>query len=291
MARSLLQAVALTAALALFTTPVSAQSASASPTSTNAPKAIQTLGCYNAVDPLSSQGDYTFQTSGYCQGICVQLNKPVMAITGGSTCYCGNELPALDAEVALSNCNSPCNGYSQQTCGGIGYWQVYLTGLTADVETAPNSTSSSSSSSPTQSGEGSSTTQPAVVTKPGETIVVTASASAAPDKSSSGGSSKVGIAVGVVVGVVGLAGIIGGVLLYLRHKRNREIEEEHRRNAAVSSFVGSGKSDKSSTDQRLDPSIYSHRRQSIGSIADERDFSRRILQVCGLVLTTAYENR
>ncbi|OQV00968.1 WSC domain-containing protein isoform 2 [Cladophialophora immunda] len=277
MARSLLRAVALASALALFTAPVSAQSGSSTATSTNAPKAITTLGCYDHPDPLTSQGDYTFQTSGYCQGVCVQLNKPVMAITGGSTCYCGDELPALDTEVDPDSCNSPCNGYSQQTCGGIGFWQVYLTGLTADVETAPNSTSSSSSSTATQSG-GSSTSQPAVVTKPGETIVVTASATASADKSSSG-TSKVGIAVGVVVGVVGLSGIIGGVLLYLRHKRNREIEEEHRRNAAVSSFVGSGKSDKSSTDQRLDPSIYSHRRQSIGSIADERDFSRRILQV------------
>ncbi|EXJ73711.1 uncharacterized protein A1O5_03473 [Cladophialophora psammophila CBS 110553] len=277
MARSLLHAVALTSALALFTTPVSAQSGSSTATSTNAPKAITTLGCYDQPDPLTSQGDYTFQTSGYCQGVCVQLNKPVMAITGGSTCYCGDELPALDTEVNPDSCNTPCNGFDQQTCGGIGFWQVYLTGLNGDVQTAPNSTSSSSSSSPTQSN-GSSTTQPAVITKPGETVVVTASAS--PSEKSSGGTSKVGIAVGVVVGVVGLSGIIGGVLLFLRHKRNREIEEEHRRNAAVNSFVGSAKSDKSSTDQRLDPSIYSHRRQSIGSIADERDFSRRILQVC-----------
>ncbi|KIW76532.1 hypothetical protein Z517_11278 [Fonsecaea pedrosoi CBS 271.37] len=273
MAKSLLQAVALTSVLVLFTSPVSAQ------TSTSAPKAITTLGCYSHPDPLTSQGDYTFQTSGYCQGVCVQLDKPVMAITGGSTCYCGDELPGLDLEVDPDKCDSPCNGYSQQTCGGIGYWQIYLTGLTADVETAPNSTSSSSSSTPTQSG-GSGTSQPAVVTKPGETIVVTASATASPDKSSSGGTNnKVAIAVGVVVGVVGLSAIIGGVLLFLRRRRNREIEEEHRRNAAVNSFVSSGKSDKSSTDQRLDPSIYSHRRQSIGSIADERDFSRRILQV------------
>lgn len=87
-----------------------------------------------------------------------------------------------------------------------------------------------------------------------------------------------GIAVGVVVGVIALAAIVGGVLFYMRHKRNRDIEEEHRRNATAS-VLGSQKSDKSSTDQRLDPSIYSHSRQSIGSIADERDFSRRILQV------------
>jgi cell wall integrity and stress response component len=197
-----------------------------------------------------------------------------MAITGGSTCYCGDELPSLDQEVDLSHCDSKCAGYGLSTCGGIGFWQVYLTGLTGDVQTAPNSTTSTGSS-PTSGGT-SSSTAPAVITKPGETVVVTQSPVA---ESKSGSSNKVAIAVGVVVGIVGFAGIVGGVLLYLRHKRNREIEEEHRRNAAVSSFVGSAASDKSSNDQRLDPSIYSHSRQSIGSIADERDFTRRILQV------------
>ncbi|KIW69047.1 hypothetical protein PV04_04948 [Phialophora macrospora] len=283
MARSILRAVALTSAYALLVAlPVSAQDdSSAAPTSTSAPKAITTLGCYDHPDPLTVQADYDFQSSGYCQTQCVELNKPVMAITGGSTCYCGDEIPALDQEVDPKNCNTVCAGYGLSTCGGIGYWQVYLTGLTGDVETAPNTTTTTSSSSPQGTGGSDSTsTQPAVVTQPGHTVVVTQSSTAVADQNkSSGSSNKVAIAVGVVVGVVGLAGIIGGILLYLRHKRNREIEEEHRRNAAVSSFVGSAKSDKSSTDQRLDPSIYSHSRQSIGSIADERDFSRRILQV------------
>ena len=200
-----------------------------------------------------------------------------MAITGGSTCYCGTELPALDLEVDDSKCDSPCNGYDAQNCGGLGYWQLYLTGLTADVETAANSTSSadSAAATSTQATQTSATTQPAVVTKAGATVVVTASASTTASSAKSGGSSKVGIAVGVVVGVVAVAAIAGGTLLWFRHKRNRDIEDEHRRNAGLGT-----QSDKSSkTDQRLDPSIYSHRRQSIGSIADERDFSRRILQV------------
>jgi cell wall integrity and stress response component len=249
--------------------------------------AVQTLGCYAKPDPLVEQGTYTFQTSGYCQTQCVALNKAVMAITGGSTCYCGDELPALDNEVDDDKCDSACNGYSLQTCGGLGYWQVYLTGLTADVETAANSSSSSAAApTSTHGSQASTSTAPSVVTKAGQTVIVTASASASADatkaaSSSSGGPSKVGIAVGVVVGVIALASIVGGTLLFMRRKRNREIEEEHRRNAAVSSFIGSQKtkSDASSTDQRLDPSIYAHRRQSIGSIADERDFSRRILQV------------
>lgn len=200
-----------------------------------------------------------------------------MAITGGSTCYCGDELPSLDQEVDKSKCNSACQGFDVQTCGGLGYWQVYLTGLTADVETAPNSTviESTARATATQGSDNASPTQPSVITKAGQTVVVTASAEANAAAKSSGGPNKVGIAVGVVVGVVALACIIGGVILYMKRRRNREIEEEHRRNA-----IGTAKSDKSSlTDQRLDPSIYSHRRPSIGSIADERDFSRRILQV------------
>lgn len=275
MTRSLLRAVALASALAFLAAPIVAQSPSSAAT---APKSITTLGCYSHPDPLVQQGTWTFQTSGYCQTQCLGLDKAVMAITGGSTCYCGDELPSLDSEASDDKCNSPCNGYDQEDCGGIGYWQVYLTGLTGDVATASNSSASSSSTSPTQGSQSSSTTQPAVVTKAGETVVVTASA-AASQSSPGGGPNKVAIAVGVVVGVLGLSALIGGVLLFLRRKRNRQIEEEHRRNAAISSFVGSQKSDKSSTDQRLDPSIYSHRRQSIGSIADERDFSRRILQV------------
>jgi cell wall integrity and stress response component len=288
MTRSIFRAVALASAFAFLVSSVAAQDTTASPatTSTNAPKAITTLGCYQQPDPLTVFGDYTFQSSGWCQSNCTTLGKAVMAITGGSTCYCGDELPALDQEVDLTSCDSPCAGFGQQTCGGIGFWQVYLTGLTGNVETAPNSTSSTSATSTQNSGgSGSSTTAPAVVTKPGETIVVTQAPTAPSNQnksSSSGGSNKVAIAVGVVVGILGVGAIIGGVLLYMRRRRNHEIEAEHRRNAAVSSFVGSVKSDKTDNDQRLDPSIYSHRRQSIGSIADERDFSRRILQVCCL---------
>ena len=284
MVQSILRAVALASACALLASPVEAQvtTAPAGSTTSSGPKAITTLGCYKNPNPLTTQGDYTFQTSGYCQGVCTPLGKAVMATTGGTTCYCGDELPALDQEVDPSNCNLGCAGFGTQTCGGLGFWQVYLTGLTGDVQTAPNGTTSSNS---VTTGGGSTTSAPAVVTKPGETIVVTQSPTASADHTkSSGGSSKVAIAIGVVVGIIGLAAIIGGVLLYIRRRRNHEIEEEHRRNAAVSSFVGRTLSDKSSNDQRVDPSMYSQPgRQSIGSIADERDFSRRILQVRWLI--------
>jgi len=88
----------------------------------------------------------------------------------------------------------------------------------------------------------------------------------------------------VVVGLIALAAIGGGVYLFMRHKQRREIEEEHRRQAAVNNFIGGGKPPSSSggysfTDTRLDPAVMAQRRLSDGSIADNQDYSRRILKV------------
>lgn len=102
-----------------------------------------------------------------------------------------------------------------------------------------------------------------------------------PPPEEKGGPNTVGIAVGVVVGIVALAAIIGGVFMYLRRQKRLAVEEEYRRQAAVSNFVSGGKlhtSNSSMTDSRLDPEFMS-RRQSNGSIADNEDYSRRILQV------------
>jgi cell wall integrity and stress response component len=87
----------------------------------------------------------------------------------------------------------------------------------------------------------------------------------------------------VVVGVVVLAAVVAGVIFFLRHKKRRELEEEHRRHTAASSFIAGGKlhtSNSSMTDSRLDPEYFANRRSSNGSIADNEDYSRRILKVC-----------
>lgn len=110
-------------------------------------------------------------------------------------------------------------------------------------------------------------------------------ASATPTQSESSDSDSkpntAGIAAGVVVGVVGLAAIIGGVWFFMRRRRQRQAEEDYRRNAAgVSDFINGGKTSASSmNDSRIDPS-FMDRRQSNGSIADNEDYSRRILKVC-----------
>lgn len=72
--------------------------------------------------------------------------------------------------------------------------------------------------------------------------------------------------------------------MFMRHRRRREIEEEYARNAAVSSFIAGGKAPSTAgsgsfSDPRIDPVVFSQRRMSDGSIADNQDYSRRILKV------------
>jgi cell wall integrity and stress response component len=155
-------------------------------------------------------------------------------------------------------------------------WWISLTGLTKNHINNYDPASVSSTST-------KSTPSP-VVTDPGRTVVVTA-APTSPTVSNtskpSSGPNKAGIAAGVVVGVVVLFAIIGGVMLFLRQRRRRAVEDEYRRQAAVNNFVSGGKlhtSNSSMTDSRLDPE-FMMRRASNGSIADNEDYSRRILKV------------
>ena len=142
-------------------------------------------------------------------------------------------------------------------------WTVYNTGLSLAVVAMDEP-------KPTRAGGSGTEEQTPVKTVQGETVVVTQPPKE--QKSTNTGA----IAGGVVVGVFAAASLVGGVLLYLRRKRNREIEEEHRRNAAVNSFTGKTPS---LTDARLDP-VMAQRRMSDGSIADNHDYSRKILRVC-----------
>ncbi|KAI9834266.1 MAG: hypothetical protein M1819_003104 [Sarea resinae] len=260
------------------------------PSPTQAYGAIVTKGCYSTGYPLEDQGAYTFQTSGYCQKVCVALNKPVMATTGGSNCWCGDELPPTSDKVADNQCNSPCQGYQQDTCGGDMLWTVALAGIGGSVPVASPSSSSAAATTKASSTVATSPTLktegPSVVTIGGPTKVVTASGqstAAAPTettKKHGSGTNKAGIAAGVVVGVVALSAIIGGALVYLRMRRRRAIEEEYRRNAALTGFGGAKPGSASSvSDSRLEPSVMMQRRQSDGSIADNQDYSRRILKV------------
>lgn len=120
-----------------------------------------------------------------------------------------------------------------------------------------------------------------VVTAPGQT---TTAPPATQGKEKSKGPNTAGIAAGVVVGVVAVCAIAGGLFFFLRHRRRRALEEEYRHNASIDNFTGNKKpsSAGSISDSRLEPSVMMQRRQSDGSIADNQDYSRRILKVCSL---------
>lgn len=244
-------------------------------------------GCYSSAANMESVGTYTYQSSGYCSEQCSNQNSGAMATTNGNDCWCGSEIPADSDKVEDSKCDTPCTGYGQDSCGGDGFFSVYLT----DGTTVPKEGGGSSSSS---KGGSSTEATPSLVTNisPGKTVVVTVAPSSDGTTSSSsssggggGGSNTAGIAAGVVVGVVGLAAAVGGLLYWIRQKKRKEAEEEYRQRTAVSDFMrGANERKPPSTgyshmsDTRLDPEAGA-RKNSCGSLADNQDYSRRILRV------------
>ena len=148
---------------------------------------------------------------------------------------------------------------------------MLLTGIPGKVPTYSSSSSSSTSTSTTSEEEATSSSEAG-----------TSTATPTDEASDNGGGPNVaGIAAGVVVGVVAVCGLIGGAWFFLKYRKRKDLVDEYRRNATISSFVAGGKpfSEGSVSDSRLEPSMMDHRRQSNGSIADDQDFSRRILKV------------
>lgn len=269
------------------------------------------VGCYSSAGGLSKSDSFIYQSYGHCQERCIPKSgenpQAVMGLNQGSDCWCGSALPPESDKVDNEQCDKGCTGFATDKCGGEGTFSIYLTGYDNSVGTAAGSSSGSSPrssgstdssstanvppSSPAGTGSTTVSQEPSVITKAGETIVITASGQAdatnQASNQSGGGSSKVGIAVGVVVGVIAICALVGAGVFFIRHRKRKAVEEEYRRNQAVNSFVTGDKPHSkggSVSDQRLDPSLAHHRRQSDGSIADEMDFSRRILQVGHLIV-------
>lgn len=276
-----IRAVSALAAAALFAMASASDSSSSSskivsiptPTATVAVSAMSTLGCFATGVPLEDHGKGNFVSAGSCQQICVQLDKNVLGLSDGERCWCGDEFPPKSTKIDDKKCTSMCSGDDTTVCGGAGLLWVMTTGNTRnEIEYADPIVESSSSSSSIASKTASPTSS---------SVPETAVASSATSAPVSKGPNTAGIAAGVVVGVVVLAAIIGGVFFYLRRQKRQAVEEEYRRQAAVNSFVSGGKlhtSNSSMTDSRLDPEFMA-RRQSNGSIADNEDYSRRILKV------------
>ncbi|PYH30813.1 WSC-domain-containing protein [Aspergillus neoniger CBS 115656] len=242
-------------------------------------------GCYSDSTPLKDQGTYTYQSDGYCQKLCLKDNYSVFALHNGQDCLCGNLLPASSAKVDDSKCNIACAGWPSVDCGGSNTYSVYLTGIENDVDHySASSTSTSSSDSETST---SSTQEAHVVTSSGTTQTVyatsgtDASASATAEgateasQKKSSSANTAAIAAGVVVGVVGACALAGAGFFLWRFKNRKS---QYRRSVGVDNY-GNPMSQHSMSDSRFDGDFMAQRRQSNGSIDDDQDFSRRILQV------------
>jgi len=104
-----------------------------------------------------------------------------------------------------------------------------------------------------------------------ETTVTQTPTGAASSSGMSGGAIA-----GIVIAVLLIAGIAAGAIFYIR--RRRKLEYERYENSGFGSSPGSINRP-FGIDQRLEPSMV-QRPQSVGSLADDRDYSRKILRVC-----------
>ncbi|KAF2870940.1 hypothetical protein BDV95DRAFT_607233 [Massariosphaeria phaeospora] len=251
------------------------------PTATVRASALTTVGCFNTGIPLADHGRGDFASDGACQQICLGLDQPVLGLSDGENCWCGELVPPEEAKVPIEECNTSCSGFPEKDCGGPGKLLIILTGKSRNAipfyEPKKEEVSSAAPSPSSKKPDAVSHTS-----APAQTVVQTATTAPLPSATPTNSKpNTVGIAVGVVVGVLALLAIVGGVFFFLRQKKRRAVEEEYRRQAAVNSFVSGGKlhtSTSSMTDSRLDPE-FMNRRASNGSIADNEDYSRRILKV------------
>ncbi|CUM62631.1 uncharacterized protein PRCAT00000185001 [Priceomyces carsonii] len=119
---------------------------------------FEKMGCFkkSSVQSLLTFNDNdTYQSSGYCQEQC--SDDAVFGLIDGKSCYCGNTIPDSSDEVDDSNCNTVCQGYGYEKCGGLNYFLIY-TDSSAQASTAGGDSSTLSSSSPTSSTETSTST-------------------------------------------------------------------------------------------------------------------------------------
>lgn len=246
----------------------------------------QKVGCYSSSGSLTLNGTDIYQSSLACEG--VAGSHKVIALTNGDTCYYGDALPPSSDKVDDSECSTKCQGYPENCGSSSNFWVLSNGGVSAVAgsSSSPPTTSATSASSQVTSALSVVTsgggTQTVVVTQPVATpAAATAVVSTTPTSSagaSNGHQNTVGIAVGVVVGVVGAAALAAAIFFFLRSRKQKEQAAELQRQNSIAGLRSEKPpSTYSMPDSRLEPAYM--RRMSDGSIADNQDYSRRILKV------------
>lgn len=99
-----------------FWSTVTTPTAVASPTTTIAANAMETIGCFETGTPLVNYGTYKFQSPGNCQFVCLEHGKNILGLSNGIDCWCGDKVPAQDWKVDNSSCTTTCSGTKLENC-------------------------------------------------------------------------------------------------------------------------------------------------------------------------------
>jgi len=227
-------------------------------------------GCYAVDTTLVLNDTNTFQSTGRCgTTICGAKGYAVFGLTSGSQCWCGNSLPST--QVDTGKCTITCPGWKPDTCGGVGYLSVFLTGMGTLEGSAATQILSSTTPSATQTKGAPSNT---VYVTSGQTTIIQ-SATSDTSTASAGGVSG-GAAAGIAIGVLALVALGVGAFFLVRRRRRAEYQRQYEGSGFGSSPGSLNRP--FGTDQRLEPQML-QKRESVGSLADEHDYSRKILRV------------
>lgn len=244
------------------------------------------IGCYKSMgESFKFANKAQYQSVALCREACQAKKMKYAATTKLNQCWCGSSFPDDDKKLDESKCQGYCAGYSYEPCGSLGGDFTVLTSDPNDPD--PKGIDGSGDENDDDDGgdevASTPTKPPAVSTVrlDGQTIFYTV-----PAETSSASEeveevekvdrslNKAGVAAGIVVGILAATSIGFGAFIFARKQKRRRVEEEYRRSVAILEYGGK----KPESDVRLDP-VMLQRRMSDGSIADNQDYSRRILKV------------
>ncbi|TGO49007.1 hypothetical protein BOTNAR_0448g00010 [Botryotinia narcissicola] len=125
-----------------------------------------------------------YQSDGLCHDFC--LDEYAFAVVQGSQCWCSNYVPGTTSST--SDCDTPCPGYPDDTCGGDGLYG-YMSLTLAPSGTKGAATTSSTPTSTSFEKVTTSTSSPEPVTTSSSTAEATSSSTIVQPKTTSSTSS------------------------------------------------------------------------------------------------------
>lgn len=74
------------------------------------------LGCYAHVPGLTDKQQHPFQSRANCEEKCQRSGFRIAALSHGSVCACGHDLPKQSELVDDERCNVMCSGWPEEKC-------------------------------------------------------------------------------------------------------------------------------------------------------------------------------